>query len=193
MHLPNPQPLLLLLTTLSISLSPISAATTPSNPPTSPYIITALARWELRTLTHIKIPFSTTPSKPSSAPSLTLPLPQTQQNQTLPSLQKRHRSPIDYPIPETTTKLIIRLTTRPIPEATVQGVIAASHSVADNLIEKVGDHTLPATAEPWLINPEEGAYVIALSRYPQHLTFGIVRNAMQGLWDNLVGDEEFFT
>lgn len=191
MHLPNPQPLLLLILTLSISLSPISAATTPSNPPTSPYIITALARWELRTLTHIKPPFSTTPSPPS----LTLPQHQTLQNQSQsqPSLQKRHRSPIDYPIPETSTKLIIRLTTRPIPEATVQGVIAASHSVADNLIEKVGDHTLPATAEPWLINPEEGAYILMLSRYPQHLTFGIVRNAMQGLWDNLVGDEEFFT
>lgn len=32
---------------------------------------------------------------------------------------------------------------------------------------------------------------LAQSRYPRRLTFGMVRDAMQGLWDVLVGGERF--
>ena len=104
----------------------------------------------------------------------------------------RHRHPIiprrdrqqDYLVPNTTTRLLV-IFGSPIDSVPLQRILQSVRAQCNYQIIREGDGPLPSHRDPFAFE-SSGADLVVSSITPEHLTYSVLRNTMQGLLDVLV-------
>lgn len=91
-----------------------------------------------------------------------------------------------YHVPNTMTTLYFQLGFE-CKETGLQSTINSARTYCEQQLEHGGDRPLPRSEEPFLEDLGYGAAIDVVSARPDYrLTWGILKDAMQGLWDFLV-------
>ena len=109
-----------------------------------------------------------------------------------PTARVRHPHPItprrdrqqDYLVPNTTTRLLITFGS-PMDSAPLQRILQSVRAQCNYQIIREGDGPLPSHRDPFVVE-SSGAHLVVSSIILEYLTYGILRNVMQGLLDVLV-------
>ena len=95
-------------------------------------------------------------------------------------------SGIKYHVPDTLTTLYFYLGF-PCKEAGMRSTINSARAYCEQHLEQGGDGPLPRSEDPFHEDLGYGAAIDIVSARPDHrLTWGMVKNAMDGLWEFLV-------
>ena len=98
---------------------------------------------------------------------------------------------IRYHVPNTQTTLYFHLGFLCDEEGIIHTILSARNYCEDQL-ERRGDNPLPRSQDPFREDLGYGAAIDVLSAKPdRRLTWGILKDAMDGLWDFLVIDGRF--
>lgn len=93
---------------------------------------------------------------------------------------------IRYDVPQTRTTLYFRLGF-PCKESGIHSTINSARHYCEQQLEQGGDRPLPRNEDPFHEDLGYGAAINVVSARPDHrLTWSILRNAMEGLWEFLV-------
>lgn len=98
---------------------------------------------------------------------------------------------IRYHVPNTSTTLYFYLGF-PCREDGIRSTVNSARSYCEQQIEREGDGPLPRTEDPFHEDLGYGAAIDVVSSRPDHrLTWGILKNAMDGLWGFLVEEGRY--
>ncbi|KAK3167238.1 hypothetical protein OEA41_010364 [Lepraria neglecta] len=100
-----------------------------------------------------------------------------------PIIPRRDRQQ-DYLVPNTTTRLLITFGS-PMDTVPLQRILQSVRAQCNYQIIREGDGPLPSHRDPFVVE-SSGADLVVSSIILEHLTYGILRNVMQGLLDVLV-------
>ena len=93
---------------------------------------------------------------------------------------------ISYHVPNTMTTLYFHLGF-PCKDAGMRSTINSARTYCEQQLGRGGDRPLPRSEEPFHEDLGYGAAIDVVSSRPDHrLTWGILKDAMEGLWDFLV-------
>lgn len=105
---------------------------------------------------------------------------------TLNITRLKEDSGIRYDVPNTMTTLYFHLGF-PCKEAGIRNTINSARDYCEQQLEHGGDSPLPRSETPFHEDLGYGAAINVVPARPDvHLTWGILKNAMNGLWDFLV-------
>lgn len=95
-------------------------------------------------------------------------------------------SGIEYHVPNTMTTLYFHLGF-PCKDAGIRSTINSARTYCEQQLEQGGDSQLPRNEDPFHEDLGYGAAINVVSSRPDHrLTWGILKDAMDGLWEFLV-------